>query len=99
MQKMFTQSPTCWRTRLCSRTSKSAVGCRHFSTAGRLALTPVAERIPPVPELPSTLGSGYVIGSAYVIGGGRMGAGIAHALLMTGARVTVVEPDARLAEE
>jgi 3-hydroxybutyryl-CoA dehydrogenase len=52
-----------------------------------------------VPELPSTLGSGYVIGSAYVIGGGRMGAGIAHALLMTGARVTVVEPDARLAEE
>jgi 3-hydroxybutyryl-CoA dehydrogenase len=62
-------------------------------------MTPAGERILPVPELPSTSGSACVIGSAYVIGGGRMGAGIAHALLMTGARVTVIEPDARPAEE
>jgi 3-hydroxybutyryl-CoA dehydrogenase len=36
---------------------------------------------------------------ACVIGGGRMGAGIAHALLMHGADVTVAEPDARAASD
>ena len=36
---------------------------------------------------------------ACVIGGGRMGAGIAHALLMSGADVTVVEPDVETAQE
>jgi 3-hydroxybutyryl-CoA dehydrogenase len=35
-----------------------------------------------------------VVDAACVIGGGRMGAGIAHALLMNGADVTVVEPQA-----
>jgi 3-hydroxybutyryl-CoA dehydrogenase len=44
-----------------------------------------------VPELVNT--------RACVIGGGRMGAGIAHALLMSGADVTVVEPDAGGARE
>ncbi|WP_312607361.1 3-hydroxyacyl-CoA dehydrogenase family protein [Kocuria rhizophila] len=39
--------------------------------------------------VPSTVG---------VLGGGRMGAGIAHAFLISGARVTVVEVDAQAAE-
>ena len=33
-----------------------------------------------------------------VLGGGRMGAGIAHAFLLAGARVTVVERDGQAAE-
>ena len=33
-----------------------------------------------------------------VLGGGRMGAGIAHAFLIAGSRVTVVEVDAPAAE-
>jgi 3-hydroxybutyryl-CoA dehydrogenase len=44
--------------------------------------------MPPMPE-PTA-----VVAAACVIGGGRMGAGIAHALLMNGADVTVVEPEA-----
>jgi 3-hydroxybutyryl-CoA dehydrogenase len=46
-----------------------------------------------VPELLNTLTR------ACVIGGGRMGVGIAHALLMSGVDVTVVEPDAEAARE
>lgn len=41
------------------------------------------------PPLPSRVG---------IIGGGRMGAGIAHAFLLAGARVTIVERDADAAE-
>ncbi len=41
------------------------------------------------PALPATVG---------VYGGGRMGAGIAHAFLVSGSRVVVVEGDDRLAE-
>ena len=39
-----------------------------------------------------------VPGTVGVLGGGRMGAGIAHAFLISGARVTVVEVDAPAAE-
>lgn len=37
-------------------------------------------------------------GTVGVLGGGRMGAGIAHAFLLAGSRVSVVERDAASAE-
>ncbi|GAA1061715.1 3-hydroxyacyl-CoA dehydrogenase family protein [Agromyces bracchium] len=48
-----------------------------------------AERAPRSPGAPERVG---------VLGGGRMGAGIAHAFLLAGSRVTVVERDADAAE-
>ena len=43
-------------------------------------------------------GQGRVPATVGVLGGGRMGAGIAHAFLISGAHVTVVEVDAQAAE-
>lgn len=50
---------------------------------------------PGAPEVPAPLEVPAVVG---VLGGGRMGAGIAHAFLLAGSRVVVVERDAGSAD-
>src|SRR5687768_12663355 len=50
------------------------------------------------PTLPASLPSTDLPGFVGVLGGGRMGAGIAHAFLINGANVLVVERDDESAE-
>ena len=56
-----------------------------------------AERMPEAPHVREG-GVGGAPAAVGVLGGGRMGAGIAHAFLLAGSRVTVVERDADAAE-
>ena len=80
-----------WPRRSCSSPRPSSTACRPSWTARRSEDPPMTEnQTTPQGSVPSVVG---------VLGGGRMGAGIAHAFLTSGAdEVIVVERDPQAAE-